>query len=260
MTIKDFINRLPNSNEFSRKSIILLFSYYLRKYKGIVEFSTQDIRQCFKESLIRVPTNLSKLLKELSSGRNSPFLKNSKKNIYSLSLNGLNEVENFLVTEPNPIESYNEFIKTALPYLKRVISKVNNENRKKFLAEAIACLGVEARRATIILTWLTTMDHLYDYILTKKLFDFNSALSKRSDKYGKLVISTKDDFSDLKESIFIEVTRSAKIITNDIRKILNEKLGIRNTAAHPSTIEIHDSKVVNFVEDLVDNIIVKYKL
>ena len=67
-------------------------------------------------------------------------------------------------------------------------------------------------------------------------------------------------FSDIKESVFIEVCRSSNVITNDVRKILDEKLGIRNTAAHPSTVKIHESKVVNFVEDLVDNIIIKYEI
>jgi len=260
MTAHEFIKSIPNSYEFSRKSLIILFSYYLRKYKGIIEFSNKDIKACFRDSLIRIPSNLSNLLKELSSGKNSPLLKGTVKNTYSLSIIGLNEVENILPSEKRTLKNYNEFISTALPYLKRIILKVNDHNKKIFLAEAISCLGVGAKRATIILTWLTTIEHLYDYILKYKLKEFNLALSRRSDKYNKIEIFTKDDFSDIKESVFIEISRSAKIISNDVRKILIEKLDIRNTAAHPSTVNIHDFKVINFIEDLVDNVIVKYKL
>ena len=91
-----------------------------------------------------------------------------------------------------------------------------------------------------------------------KILDFNVELGKRTDtKIKKITI--KDDFTDLKESIFIEVMRAARIITNDVRKILEEKLGTRNTCSHPSDIIIHESKVVNFIEDLVDNVILKYK-
>ena len=194
----------------------------------------------------------------MSRGKNSPLLKGSKNNTFSLSIVGINEVESVYKPDSDSVDSYNDFIKTALPYLKRIISKVNDNNRKNFLAEAISCLGVEARRATIILTWITTIDHLYEFILQKKLSEFNNALSRRTDKYGKIVISLKDDFGDIKESIFIELARSANIITNDVRKILDEKLGVRNSASHPSTIVIHDTKVVNFIEDLVDNVIVKY--
>ena len=72
------------------------------------------------------------------------------------------------------------------------------------------------------------------------------------------VINTKDDFGDLKESVFIEACRGANIITNDIRKILDTKLGIRNSFAHPSTIMLPKSKALEFIEDLVNNVISKY--
>jgi hypothetical protein len=43
-----------------------------------------------------------------------------------------------------------------------------------------------------------------------------------------------------------------------LRKILDEKLGIRNTSAHPSAVTIKPSKVVEFIDDLVENVIRKY--
>ncbi len=52
--------------------------------------------------------------------------------------------------------------------------------------------------------------------------------------------------------------RSAGIITNDVRKILDTQLGFRNTAAHPSTVDVPESKVVGAIEDLVLNVILKY--
>ena len=72
-------------------------------------------------------------------------------------------------------------------------------------------------------------------------------------------ISNIDDFSELKESKFIELMRSEKIISNDIRKILDEKLGIRNSASHPSPITIEGHKATEFILDLVENVILKYK-
>lgn len=260
MDILEFINKFPNVNDFSRKSLVILFAYYLRKYETIIEFSSKNIIICFRQSMMKIPTNLTFILKELSKGKNSPLIKGSKKNIFSLSINGINEVESIYKPDSNNVDSYNEFIKTGLPYLKRVISKVNDNNRKNFLAEAISCLGVEASRATVILTWITVIDHLYEFIHKKKLTEFNNAMSRRTDKYGKMTILTKDDFCDIKESVFIEIARSANIITSDVRKILDEKLGIRNSAAHPSSIIIHETKVVNFIEDLIDNVVVKYPI
>lgn len=58
--------------------------------------------------------------------------------------------------------------------------------------------------------------------------------------------------------IFIEFCRTAKIITNDERKILDEKLDIRNSCSHPNNIKISESKATRFLEDLIDNILIKY--
>lgn len=72
------------------------------------------------------------------------------------------------------------------------------------------------------------------------------------------VIIKLDDFSDIPEGIFIELTRAAGIISNDVRKILDTKLGIRNTSAHPSGVKISQVKATEFIMDLVENVILKY--
>lgn len=260
MTVSEFLNQIGNLKDFSRKSLILLIAYYLRRYKAVLKFNISDIRGCFRDAPLKAPSDLAQLAKELTKGRNSPLLR-IKKRYFSLSLDGLREVESYLTSEDrqNPA-TLEGFLHSAIPYLEKIISKVEEDNKRRFLAEAIVCISVRAKRATIILTWLIALQHLYDYILSKRLKDFNLALSKRNDKYGKMCVTIKDDFSDVKESVFIEVCRSAGIISNDVRKILDEKLGIRNTCAHPSNVEIHDSKVVNFIEEIVDNVIDKYKM
>ena len=105
------------------------------------------------------------------------------------------------------------------------------------------------------------MDHLFRYVLKKKLCEFNAALAKNTDKRVKITkISNCDDFGEIPESKFIEFCRSAKVISNDVRKILDQKLGIRNSSAHPSGVQIHRSKVIDFVEDLVSNVVLKYSI
>lgn len=260
MTPFEFFSQFKDAAGFSKRSLVLVLAYYLRKHKGQPEFKATDIRNCFRDALFKPPSNLPALLTGLSRGRTSVLIPGTAKGWYSLSIHGLKEVEDALASKPSPPETLTAFLETAVPYFQRTIARVKEEDRRAFLAEAIACIGVQARRATIIMTWIAALDHLFEYIIAKKLSDFNSAISKRTDRYAKIVVSSKDDFGDIKESVFIEVARSAGVISNDVRKILDEKLGVRNTCAHPSTIQIHDSKVVNFIEDLVDNVIVKYPL
>jgi len=260
MLILEFLKDLGNVQGYSRKSKIILFAYYLRQYQAVIEFGAVDIKQCFIDALIKPPSDLNKLLKVLAKGKDSPFMRAKRSGRYSLTLSGLNEVEEHITSKQQQEVNIDSYLTSTIPYLKKVISKVSEENQRKFMAESTACLGVDAKRASIIMTWAGAIAHLYDYILAHKLGDFNTALGRRGDKYGKLTISTYDDFSDIPESVFIEVCRSARIISNDVKKILEEKLGIRNTCAHPSGVEIHRTKVVNFIEDLVDNVVVKYKI
>ncbi len=71
---------------------------------------------------------------------------------------------------------------------------------------------------------------------------------------------TRDDFGDIPEGKFIELLRASGIISNDVRKILDQKLGTRNSCAHPSGISINRSKVIDFVEDVIENVILKYSI
>ncbi|TWW02228.1 hypothetical protein FEF09_03495 [Chitinophaga pinensis] len=142
-----------------------------------------------------------------------------------------------------------------------MLPKLTNDSEKSFLIDAIKSFEAEAFRAAIVMIWLLTLDHIYEFILNNKLTDFNTELAKVTDKRVKVtIISNKDDFGDIPEGKFIELCRSARIISNDVRKILDEKLGIRNSAAHPSNIVIGKSKALAVIEDLVNILFLNYKL
>ncbi len=254
MTPTEFLSQFPNNNKFSRTASTLLFAFYLRKYKGVTEFKSAEIKKCFKEADMREPTDMSSILRKLSTGRNAPVIK--VKTSFALSRYGLDEVDGIL---PETKTSQQE-MDALIPNLRRILIKVDDEGRRELLAEAISCLGSGARRASIIMVWVVVIDYLYEYVFKCKIMEFKAALSKRKGKLSQLEIKTTDDFMEMKEADFIDVCRSAKIITKDVRKILDEKLGIRNSCAHPSSIIVRDAKVISFVEDLVDNVVAKYTI
>ncbi len=259
MTLLEFLRGIPNFRDFSRKSKILLLAYYLRQYKGMVEFTAADMEDVCR-GLLKPPSDLRVQLRLLAKGKNSLLARGSARDSFSLNMPGLDEVESYLSGTGPSSAVVDAMIADALNYLKKTVAKIGDDNQRKFMAEAASCLAVDAPRATIVMAWAGTVDHLYDFILKHKLAEFNAALARRKDHCAKTTISVKDDFADLKESVFIEVARSAGVITNDVRKLLDEKLGIRNTCAHPSTVEVHRSKVVSVIEDLVDNIILKHPI
>ncbi len=105
-------------------------------------------------------------------------------------------------------------------------------SHKEFLKEVIDCFEIGANRAAITMTWILAIDHLFAYILTHKRTEFNAALSK--DKGVKITsVSQRDDFTEIKETKFIELCRAAGIVANDVRKILDQKLGTRKLVRAP---------------------------
>ena len=147
----------------------------------------------------------------------------------------------------------------AEPHIADLLKKVTRPDAKSFLEEANLCLRANAPRAAIVMTWIVVVDHLYEYVLAHKLPAFSAELAKKGWKI--ISVTSKDDFAEIKkEKDFIELCRAANVFNNDVRKILDEKLGIRNTAGHPSTVTVHGTKAANFIEDLVENVLLKFPI
>ena len=138
--------------------------------------------------------------------------------------------------------------------MKDLAIKIPNPNQNAFFEETIKCFAVGAYRATIIMSWNLTVDHLFEYILANKLTEFNIVLAGNTDRRIRITsASIKDDFNEIPENKFIEFCRSARIISNDVRKILDTNLGIRNSAAHPSNISFTENKTISIVEEHLKN-------
>ncbi len=123
--------------------------------------------------------------------------------------------------------------------LRKLEGKVPAGPKKEFLKETIDCFGAGANRAFVIMCWILALDHLYDYVMKAPLSAFNEVLAKNADKRVRVTkIQSRDQFGDMPEGKFIEFLRASEIISNDVRKILDEKLGVRNSCAHPSGITV----------------------
>jgi hypothetical protein len=139
--------------------------------------------------------------------------------------------------------------------------KIPSLAERVFLDEALKCFRVGAFRAAIVMTWNLAYDHLCGVVVAKHLGEFNRqwplSYPKDHAKARIAAISKLDDFGELKESQVIQICRSAGIVTNDVFKILEEKLGKRNTAAHPSLVEITQLEAESFINELVRNVVLK---
>lgn len=249
LTVNELLNRVSDFDDLTQKEQVRLIAFFHCIEHDKERFSQNDIKNEFEKQSLSQPSNLSREISKLSKTKPPILISNGKGIAFHRS--SRKELENsFLGFKHKQDVSI---------ILRELLEKIKGNEQKLFLEEAVGCFEMKSFRAAIILTWLLTMDTLFEFILKpQNLSRFNTAIQNHG-KYRKITIVVKDDFNDIKESDFIELMRVAKLITNDRRKILDEKLGIRNSCAHPNSILVKDYKVISFVQDLVTNIIQKYQ-
>ncbi len=246
-----FYNSISGASDLSQFALIEMFVYYLTVELGKELATAKEINACFETCDLSPPANTSARLSAGAKKKPPTYIKMS--NGYKLHRHARENAAKQLGAET--------IITETSSMLRALEGKVTNSNTKDFLSEALNCFEVGANRGTIILTWLLVVDHLQSYILKHKLSEFNAVLAANTDKRIKIkAVNCIDDFNDIPEGKFIEFCRIAKIISNDVRKILDQKLQTRNSSAHPSGVVIGKAKVIDFVEDLVTNILLKYKI
>lgn len=249
-SINRFYNTIENASNLNQRALVELFVYFLTVELGEDAVTQKQVSECFSECDLAIPKGVASRLSEGVNSKPARFIRHNGR--YKLQRHVREELSKKLGVEHSVIE------KTGAT-LRRLERKLPKGIRKDFLSETIDCFEVGAKRATIIMAWILAMDHLFEYILRHKLREFNASLAQAKGTKQKTV-NQRDDFSDLKESKVIEICRAAKIISNDVRKILDTNLGVRNSCAHPSGIQVPDTKVLVFVEDLVSNIVLKYEV
>jgi hypothetical protein len=244
-----FYNAIDGGANLSDGDLVALFIYYLTVELAQESASAKAVDDCFRACDLTVPKRTASYLSEgLTSNR---YVKAASG--YKLQRHYREVLSQRLGAE--------QVIVQASAELRRLETKLQPVSDKQFLKETIDCFEVGANRATIVMCWILTLDHLIDYTMKHHLAAFNSVLVRNTDKRVKVSsISMRDDFSDIPEGKLIEFLRSAGVISNDVRKILEEKLGTRNSSAHPSGVTVKPSKVIDFVDDLVENVILKYTI
>jgi hypothetical protein len=244
-----FYNSIENAAGQSQSALVELFVYFLTVELGRDVATPKQVADCFAACDLAIPGNVAARLSEGLKGRPQKYIR----------ANGGYKLQRHMREALSRKLGAEKITAQTSATLRGLEHKLPEGVDKDFLREVIDCFEVGANRATIVMMWILAMDHLFAYILTHKLTEFNAVLAANTDKSVKVkVIKQRDDFTEIKESKFIEFCRASKIISNDVRKILDQKLDTRNSGAHPSGVTINRSKVIEFVEDLVDNVVLKY--
>lgn len=225
---------------------IVLFGYYLQKKENYDYFKIGDIEECFGIAASPKPANLTDLLNKLKAV-NRILEKNEGWVLSGMEIDNIEQD----VLEQLPLIS----IKEELFSLPEKFPQV----QQKFINEILGCLQVQAWRGAIVLTWILTIDHLQKIIFSKHLEKFNEILNETK-LYKDTSINQIEDFEEIKDTDFLLTVRSCGVISGSQYNILETRLKERNRYAHPTNLEITDTIAIAFLEDLINNIILKKEL
>jgi hypothetical protein len=127
-----------------------------------------------------------------------------------------------------------------------------------YLNESIACYEGGQYRAAVLMLWAATVQHLYMVAgrVPNGISKFEQANSNR---YGGArnyrPIKKADDFLYMREADFIQLAEDAGMINRNARKLLIERLDLRNRCGHPTQYRPGREEVVIFIESLLLNVI-----
>jgi len=229
-----------------------LFAWYLHTQQGMEYFMPADISRCYEAAHLSGPKNIPQQLPQLIAKKPSEVLKKNKSG-YRLEKRIRDDFDKKYGQRAITVEVTN--------LLRSLPSQLPDMSERTYLDEALKCFSIGAFRAAIVMTWNLAYYHLLDFILKNRVADFNirwPMVFQGHHTKGSKTITRMDDFGDmLKESEVIKIARSASIVSQDVAKILEDKLGRRNSAAHPSGVKIEQLQAEEFIDDLVKNVVVK---
>lgn len=247
MHLCDLVNSIPNFASSSHAEKIKLFAWYLHHWQKQDRFNQAGIRACYDELHLDKPSDVSPYLAQLQTRKPKEVIRDRRG--FYLEKRVRDQLE----------EKYGKR-STAIQLDKLLLDlpdKVPSLVERVFLEEALICFRYGAFRAAIVMSWNLAFDHLCSYVLASHLVDFNAQLPITFPKSRISSISSKDNFSELKESEVLQVCKSANIISSSLHKILVEKLNRRNIAAHPSSVTITQLQAEDYMTDLVNNVVLK---
>lgn len=245
MELPDLVNQVSGFDEAGPREKIRLFAWFLHAHRDKEVFDNADIRGCFAQ-LHLIDPNVAKYLPRMVGYGDLVKVGSGFK------------LHRTVRVELDSKYGVHHTVVQVSKLLTDLVGKVPDRAEQTFLAEAIKCYRVEAYRSCIVMTWNLAYSHLIEWILSDagRLAKFNAAISKRYPKRTNVTVAAYDDFSEeFKESEVIEVCKTAGLLNQNVIRILKEKLGKRNNAAHPASVVVVQSQADDVVTDLVNNVV-----
>ena len=171
-------------------------------------------------------------------------------------LEGLRQLQTEFGEEVADVEQ--ESPAAALESLEQAIAQAPKDYRP-YLQEALACYQHGLYRAAILMVWAAVVQHLYSVAgshrggVTLVQAANKARFGNAKRKYRE--IKKQDDFLYLGERDFIQLAEDSGMLNRNARKVLHERLELRNLCGHPTQYRPGREETVIFIESLTLNVL-----
>lgn len=136
--------------------------------------------------------------------------------------------------------------------LRAALGKVADPHTRAFAEEAVQCFENRFFRAAVVLSWVGAVSLLYDFVVAKRLVDFNSEAARREPKWKDA--RNKDDLARLKEYDFLQILSALGVLAKNVKEELEGCLKFRNACGHPTSLKFGEHRVSSHIETLILNV------
>ena len=140
--------------------------------------------------------------------------------------------------------------------LREYLEKITKIETKNFVEEAVQCFEAKLYRAAVVLSWVGAISVLHDHVFNNHLRKFNEKAKLNNPNWKDAKCT--DDFTRMKESVFLVVCESASVYGRDVKKELEAALDFRNSCGHPNSLITGEHRVSGHIETLVLNVYSKF--
>jgi hypothetical protein len=251
--LEQLVETIENFTSWSHGEKLKFFAWYIHSQKGHDRFDPTSLRGCYDEVGIEKPSNVNPYIATLEKKKPKEVLRDGR------GLYLPKHIKDDFEMRYGQRESTLQVTRLLID----LPQQVPDLAQRTFLDEALICFRYGAFRAAVVMGWNLAFHHLCDFVLRKKLTEFNQRWLQNYPGHHKNaqkhIVKIEDFADDLKESEVITICASARIITGDLQKVLNIGLQRRNVAAHPSNATITSLQAEAHIEDLVINFVLKLK-
>lgn len=137
--------------------------------------------------------------------------------------------------------------------LRGLLVKVNDDETRAFVEEAVQCYELELYRSAVVMSWLAAMHVLKGEVHQKHLSAFNTEATRVDPRWKQA--KTTDDIGLMKESDFLDRIAAISVIGKNVKEELQKCLKFRNACGHPSSLKLGPNAVASHIEILLLNVL-----